>query len=486
MTKRRSRGTGNSKKRHIRTPTEEDEASRLKRKVDVKPSQMDDVSKEPDRQIQLNERQKMFLKNCEFKSCRQDIATSDCTETHCNAISEDTKTISCSKCRRTIHWKCTRLPPYQLQQFVAQNKEINTFVCVNCIEVQEELCSEMTQDGTDLMKVVEEQAKLITMLQKQLRDLSNSEESVQRNKTKKRVRIDSSEPTMIDAMIADSSDKDIKISVLEEEATKKDMKIDQLRKEKSLIELKLKEKQISTKEYQKVSDSNASNLQTVMAEEIKSIKGMFENRLCEMEQSITKNFEHKIDALKQQTESYASKVGGTSANISKPEVMNFREIMMNTRNEELAEERDKKLRSKNIIIHGRNEAKGQDEDNIFVNELMKKLQLEHLSVKSVQRIAKSGNSGPIKCEFETDLDKMKVLQSLRKLKGDSAYKGIGITEDYTLSERKLIQEYNARAKERNEAEGDNNDFVWRVRGSPKNGLFLKKLRKSHEEAKNLE
>ena len=54
--------------------------------------------------------------------------------------------------------------------------------------------------------------------------------------------------------------------------------------------------------------------------------------------------------------------------------------MMNTRNEELAEERDKQLRSKNIIIHGRNEAKGQDDDNILANELMKKLQLEHLSV----------------------------------------------------------------------------------------------------------
>ena len=75
---------------------------------------------------------------------------------------------------------------------------------------------------------------------------------------------------------------------------------------------------------------------------------------------------------------------------------------------------------------------------------------------------------------------MTLLQNLQKLKDDKRYKGIGITEDYTLSERKLIQEYNARSKEKNYYDPENNSDVWRVRGSPKNGLFIKKFRKVQE------
>ena len=119
-----------------------------------------------------------------------------------------------------------------------------------------------------------------------------------------------------------------------------------------------------------------------MLEEIKSI---LESRLTEMEKSITKSVEEKIKSAKLETESYASKAAEISEKTSKPGVLDFREIMMNTRNEELAEERDKRLRSKNIIIHGRAESGRIEEDKRFVTELMKKLQLEHICVKLVRQ-----------------------------------------------------------------------------------------------------
>ena len=104
--------------------------------------------------------------------------------------------------------------------------------------------------------------------------------------------------------------------------------------------------------------------------------------------------------------------------------------------------------------------------------------MERTNVKSVQRIGKPDTNGPIKVELPTEREKVSLLQNLRKLKDDERYKGIGITEDYTFSERKLIQEYNARAKERNENDAEKDSYVWRVRGSPKNGLFIKKFQKT--------
>ena len=77
-----------------------------------------------------------------------------------------------------------------------------------------------------------------------------------------------------------------------------------------------------------------------------------------------------------------------------------------------------------------------------------KLEMERTNVKAVQRIGKPDTNGPVKVELSTEQEKVTLLQNLRKLKDDERYKGIGITEDYTLSERKLIQEYNARAKEK--------------------------------------
>ena len=53
------------------------------------------------------------------------------------------------------------------------------------------------------------------------------------------------------------------------------------------------------------------------------------------------------------------------------------------------------------------------------------------------------------------------------------YKGISITEDYTVSERQMTKEFANKAKEKNSLELEVSDFVWRNRGTPKSGLVLK-------------
>ena len=70
-----------------------------------------------------------------------------------------------------------------------------------------------------------------------------------------------------------------------------------------------------------------------------------------------------------------------------------------------------------------------------------------------------------------------MLKQLKHLKGKTLYKSINITADYTYSERQLISDFREKANIKNDIEEDKENFIWRVRGTPKNGLFLKRLNK---------
>ena len=65
------------------------------------------------------------------------------------------------------------------------------------------------------------------------------------------------------------------------------------------------------------------------------------------------------------------------------------------------------------------------------------------------------------------------MGSLRNLKDNESYKGIFIKEDYTINERNLIKSYVDQAKAMNEIERvKKSTVIYKVRGTPKNGLFL--------------
>ena len=64
----------------------------------------------------------------------------------------------------------------------------------------------------------------------------------------------------------------------------------------------------------------------------------------------------------------------------------------------------------------------------------------------------------------------------KNLKGNEEYRGISIKEDYTLNERQLIRVYVEQAKALNALEkAKKSTTVYKVRGTPKNGLFLKRF-----------
>ena len=164
-------------------------------------------------------------------------------------------------------------------------------------------------------------------------------------------------------------------------------------------------------------------------------------------------------------------------------VTSFREIARIAKMEELEEENQKRIRKNNIIIHGKKETSvqsadksGDEEDSLFVKEMIKELCIGAVTAKSMERIGNSDTEKvrPLKVTFMNESDKNKVMGNLKNLKDKPEYNGISIKEDFTISERSMIKEYVKRANEKNEKEPSDTEYVWRVRGSPKKGCSSKK------------
>ena len=139
-------------------------------------------------------------------------------------------------------------------------------------------------------------------------------------------------------------------------------------------------------------------------------------------------------------------------------------------------------------MHNKNEVT-PEHDKAFIQTLIKELKVGDIDVKLTERIGQQApdlsKKRPIKIVFNNEEDKEKVMANLRNLKDNQMYKGISITADYTFNERILIKEYYEKAKAKNAQEGNDCNYVWRVRGTPKNGLSLKKLNKDKPGNSNL-
>ena len=168
--------------------------------------------------------------------------------------------------------------------------------------------------------------------------------------------------------------------------------------------------------------------------------------------------------------SYAETVGNQG-------VKNFRTIMMATKNEELAEENEKKARARNFILHGKEDVCEADDEE-FMQNLFKQLAIGSTTAKTIKRIGAQNaeKKRPILVQMKDEDDKSKVMDNLKNLKGLQEYRGISIKADYTLAEREMIQEFQQQANKMNDENGDD-ETIYRIRGSPKNGLYLKKMKK---------
>ena len=95
----------------------------------------------------------------------------------------------------------------------------------------------------------------------------------------------------------------------------------------------------------------------------------------------------------------------------------------------------------------------------FINDTIKDISIGAVNTKSISRVGKNDNGKPqpIKVTFNNNEDKAKLMASLRHLKGTDIYNRISITDDYTLSERKMIRDYAKMGKKRRTRRGIQSD-----------------------------
>ena len=320
---------------------------------------------------------------------------------------------------------------------------------------------------TSLRTIIQAQAKKIELLEEKLSQVNINQDEEDpdgvENKNKKRKRdISGIQSIMNASIIEDSSNKDIEISALNEENKLMKEEINQLKKKKNTEENPVK--------------TNAENSTPNILTLIKDLQTSIDKRFSDMHELITekKKEDDNPNPKVASSVTYANIVGESQSD-STP--ASFRAIMMATKNEELAEEAEKKRRECNLIIHGKEE--NGDDDKLFVQNLNKQISVGSVKINQIMRVGeiKANKIRPLKVVLSSPDEKNKVLYSMKNLKGNELYKGISVTDDYTINEREMIREFVKKAKKENEMENKDSNYIWRVRGCPKNGLTIKRLTK---------
>ena len=213
----------------------------------------------------------------------------------------------------------------------------------------------------------------------------------------------------------------------------------------------------------------------------KNLKTILDEKTTEMEKNLEKIIEIKLrDQLSKENDSsnetdqtsYASKV------LKVPDEV--RKIIEETKNQERIETTEHEKREKNFIIH-RSEEFGDTPEEIkgidknYVQEI-----LDHLGVKSkpiyISRLGiGTSKQRPLKICMKSKIDKDRVMKNLKMLKGmENEFGNISITDDHSKEERKMLKKWIDNAKRK--SEGDK-EFVYKVKGDPRNGLRLFRVEK---------
>ena len=152
-----------------------------------------------------------------------------------------------------------------------------------------------------------------------------------------------------------------------------------------------------------------------------------------------------------------------------------REVIQEKLKEANYQQRERKRRSNNIIIHGLQEKTGTYDEELVAN-LFDKMHFSH-TPKSITRLGKktATNTRPVKVVMATLTEKKNIMRSLPNLK-NTEYTRLSITNDYTKNDRKIISEWVKEAELRNTIETGTSS--WKVKGSPSTKLRLVKVERT--------
>ena len=347
-----------------------------------------------------------------------------CDDSHC-VDDLDKDCLTCQKCTRKVHFHCSKLPAYHI--FTLQNTRNSKFHCQTCVSVPKELLELVPnrQRSQPSVQTVEE-------LEKLKRDVVGCENIIKQHK--------------------------------EDEVNLKKT-IDEQKESLRVLKRKLQTNpSFHTLEY--VEEKFESNLEAMKV----SILATITDKCNQVEQNLKENL---VKSYAEAAKPRSHEIEATDENSKQT----LREILKNARSEEKAEDDDRRRRAKNIIVHALPEKKDNNiDDEKWVTDLINHLHVK-VNVKRITRIGKKDGERdrPLMIILQSEDEKVKLMGNLSALKGNNVYSGISVTEDLTPEQRNIFKALVNEAKKHNDTEGV--DHTLRVRGSSKNGYYLKKFPK---------
>ena len=335
-------------------------------------------------------------------------------------------------------------------------------------------------DMSKLKQIIKEQAETIEKMNEKLLKQSNE---LTGNVSKRR-KLDSVGETMNLAMVAETYDKDEKIRELNDKIERLE---NQLRDQKNTT-LQSTSLNKSTKQRILPQVPAVTNVEALFSD----LKSSMEKRMSEMDSKMTLMKETIDEKLKQNDEAKMITANKTYSNVAATDLNepktygNTLQSIIETKNAEIVVENERQRREANIIIHGikenaENAEENKKSDDAFITKLFQILGV-NAQPKLILRLGKLENiekSRPIKLVMSTVDEKNLVMSRLPNLKAaEDQYRRISVRDDYTPDERVMIRTLNEKAQQLNKAENTNE---WKLRGSPKNGLRLIRIKSRENE-----
>ena len=390
------------------------------------------------------------------KTPEKDKTFTKCSLNSC--VENNNPTVKCSKCNRLVHYKCTELPIYELERYTKPKKPCQ-YKCRGCVDVPKDLHAMLSK------YIEEDQTQELDILSNTMSEMNLFDSKDQLEKSRQEIQALKQELNKCEKTIQTYRENEVALNVT----------IQKLRASAASQEQKMK---ITTDHalVKNLEDSLDDKLEKIGKVLKNTLLGTLKESLTHEIQEIKESNRKTEQKLEEASKTYASVLTRKSGNECTSETSDIKTILTQARNEEKSEERERNLRSTNIILHGVDDVNADDEqakkkDTEFINNFLKVVD-ESVIPKTISRLGKhdTNKSRPIKVILRNDEDKDKIMRNLSKLKGNETFNGIRITEDYTIEERKLVRSWVDKAKRKNEEEPNDSKIVWTVRGTPKNGL----------------
>ena len=163
-------------------------------------------------------------------------------------------------------------------------------------------------------------------------------------------------------------------------------------------------------------------LENFIKDKLVMIERKFDKTISDKLENTTKIINEKITKV---GETYADKVKqllSSGRSIEQPEI-NLRQIMQQTKNYELVEQRERSLRERNFIIHGLPEENSSDKtansdtnDHEVIKAIFREIKVGSVP-KSFTRLGKpNAGARPIKVTMGTMSEKDNIMENLEVLK----------------------------------------------------------------------